>query len=85
VEPRKLSMIQEKMLAVLADGMPHKRQELIDCIGDELADYNNLHPHLTAIRRIIRPMGHDIICQLVNRQHHYRHVLLLPSAYNGHS
>lgn len=70
---------QKKMLLVLADGLPHPISELQECLYDEKGCSHNVNAHLTAIRKILRLKGEDIICQHINRSHRYRHVRLLHS------
>jgi len=79
-----LSVTQEKMLAVLSDGMPHDRRELHACLPDELSQMNSIKIHLTKIRRVIQPRGEDIVCQYLNHRPQYRHVRLLHSAADGY-
>lgn len=74
---------QQAMLRVLADGCTHTREELHACLPDELSQPASIHPHLVRLRKILRPKGQDIICQLLNRKVHYRHVRLLASAVDG--
>lgn len=79
---------QSAMLSVLADGMPHTRMELHACLPDELGPLSNVWKHVTNIRKILRPRGQDILCELVTAPKggsriQYRHVRLLASAYDG--
>jgi DNA-binding winged helix-turn-helix (wHTH) protein len=69
---------QEKILVVLADGKPHSRQELIDCLEDTIADRKNLNVHLSNLRVRLRSIAHDVVCVLKNRKIFYRHVITLP-------
>ena len=68
---------QRRLLDVLSDGEVHDRDELVKCIGDELAVWKNVPPHLTAIRKKLRLNRQDIICQVVNRRFKYRLVGLV--------
>lgn len=80
---------QSAMLDVLADGMPHTRMELHACLDDELGPLSNICMHISNIRKILRPKGQDIVCELVHvtikggSKIQYRHVRLLASAYDG--
>ena len=74
---------ERAMLAVLSDGLPHRRQELIACLPDELGLAVNMQMHVSRARKKLRPVGQDIVCEIVNRQFCYRHVRLLASACNG--
>lgn len=77
------SPTQSKILAILSDGMPHSIEELQRCLWDEKGASHNVAAHLTAIRKVIRPRGEDIICQHLNHSHRYRHVRLLHSPSDG--
>ena len=73
---------QQKIVDLLSDGLPHTRKEVHACLWDELSPLSNIKAHITAIRKKIRPLGQDIICEY-NGKIHYRHVRLLASAYDG--
>lgn len=74
----------KRMLAVLADGLPHRREELHACLSDELGPINNIHVHISNMRKKLRARGQDIVCEVVNRRFLYRHVRLLASAEDGY-
>lgn len=78
-----LTPIQRKMMVIMADGLPHSREELHGCLADDLGPLSNIYAHISIIRKHLRPKGHDIICEIHNRSVHYRHVRLLSSAYDG--
>lgn len=67
---------QKALLNLLSDGEPHKRQELMDVLGDELASRNALQCQLQLIRGKIKP-AQNIVCVLRNRTIHYQWVALL--------
>lgn len=69
--------IQQRMLIVLSDGLPHPREELHACLDDELSPYSAIKAHLSSIRKILRPKGQDIICEIVHRRNMYRQIRLL--------
>lgn len=71
--------VELKILSVLTDGKPHRRQELLESFGDEFTSRNNLNVHLTGIRKVLRPKGQDIICELRMKAINYRWVRLLGS------
>jgi len=75
---------ESKMLEVLQDGQPHRRQKLVDCLTDGLGNPHNIRRHLTAIRKRLRPQGMDVICQWIDRNYHYRWIKLLRSPGNEH-
>lgn len=72
-----------KMLAVLADGLPHSREELRQCLWDDKGPLSNIRAHLCQLRKVLRPHGQDILCELYGGTIHYRHVRLLASPYKG--
>ena len=78
-----LTSTQQAMLSVLADGRPHRRGELHACLPDELGAMSNVQPHLTAIRKVLRPRGQEIICEWYKRGYAYRWVHLLASTVDG--
>lgn len=71
---------QKRMLAVLADGKPHRRKELHACLCDEMGPLSNIRAHLTHIRKRLRPLGMDIVCQLSGSFVCYRWVPTLTKA-----
>jgi len=74
---------QQRMLNLLSDGLPHSREAMLECLQDEQVCSTAHTPHLLAIRKKLRPKGEDVICEYIKRRPYYRHVRLLPSAYDG--
>lgn len=70
---------QARIVKLLSDGEPHRREELRALLPDDLGGFENLKPHLTAIRKHLRPRGEDIVCRFLNRGLHYQHVRLISS------
>jgi DNA-binding SARP family transcriptional activator len=68
---------QRRILEVLADGMPHRRESLHACLPDDMGALANLRFHLSQLRKVLRPLGQDIICQLYKNRLHYRHICVL--------
>lgn len=75
--------VRKKMVELLSDGLPHTRQELHACLSDELGPLSNIRAHLSIMRKKLRTIGEDILCEFVGRKLHYRLVRLLPSPNNG--
>jgi hypothetical protein len=71
--------VEKRILDVLSDGLPHRKEELHPCLSDELGPVTNAQRHISSIRKKIRPKGEDIVCELVARRINYRHVRLLRS------
>lgn len=67
-----LSNVQRKMLALLADGHGHTPKELHGCLVDEMGPLKNITPHLTSLRKKLRPHGEDVLCQEIEGQSWYR-------------
>lgn len=72
--------IQEQMRELLADGQPHTRAELHACLWDEEGPMKNIQPHITFLRKTLRPKGEEILCELRGYSICYRHVKLLDAA-----
>lgn len=73
----KFSPIQQRMLEVLSDGLPHTPLELHACLDDELGPVRNIRAHLTAIRKKLLTKGQTIVGYYHLGKVHYRHVRLL--------
>lgn len=86
-DPR--STVQEKMLEVLSDGLPHTRDELFACLYEQDAPIRNIGPHLAALRKKLASQGQTIVCEQLSdarglmTRRAYRHVRLLVSAVDG--
>lgn len=75
---------QLRILQVLADGMRHHKTELHACLDDELARVDTVLFHIANIRKILRTIGQDIVCESLGRKCVYRQVRLLSmDAYDG--
>lgn len=64
--------IQKRILSLLSDGIAHKRDELMGCMGDELAGIQSLNTQLTGMRKVLRVLGLNVVCVLLNRSIHYQ-------------
>lgn len=62
-----LTPTQRCLLHTLSDGLPHTRRELHRCLPDDLGALSNIKVHLSAMRKLLRPRGEDILCVLHNR------------------
>lgn len=71
---------QRRILEVLSDGMWHHREELKKCLYDELSRLKAVRDHISNMRKVLRPLGNDIICELANRRIGYRLVRLVGSS-----
>lgn len=73
----KFSPTQQDLMEVLADGRPHRRQELLDCLDDPEKSREMLKPYLYRLRKKLRVQGYDIDCVLKNRNVWFRLVGLV--------
>ena len=62
---------EKAILDVLSDGKPHKAEELVACLDDEMADMGAVHTHLDRIRKKL-PEGQIILCQFLRRARQFR-------------
>lgn len=73
---------QQRIINLLSDGKKHKKAEVLSCLLDKQASYSCLANHLCHLRKLLRPRGEDIICELSGYNIFYRHVRLLKSPYD---
>lgn len=74
---------EQRILKLLSDGQRHKRKEIHACLFDELSELKTIRYHICMMRKVLRPKGEDIICEMYMGGLYYRHVRLLASAYDG--
>jgi DNA-binding winged helix-turn-helix (wHTH) protein len=67
VVDRTFTPTQAKILSVLADGESHAREEIHACLPDDLGSLENIHAHISTIRKRLREQGQDIVCERVVR------------------
>ena len=66
----KITPTQRRILAVLSDGEPHSREELIACMPDSegiegdygTSAYNCLRMHISNLRKHLALKGQDVVC-----------------------
>lgn len=74
----KFTVTEERILKMLRDGQRHTKYELVTAINpNNLNSYAAMAMHISNIRKKLRPVGEDIICELSGRIIHYRHVRLI--------
>ena len=75
------SKTQLSLLETLSDGMRHQRSELVEELPGESIDerrkYRALSWQLCKMRKVLRMLGQEIICELYGRKIYYRHVRYL--------
>lgn len=67
---------EECIWSVLADGLPHTRDELRRCLPDDLGANVNLQVHISNIRRKL-PAHELIVCEVGNHPIRYRRVRMI--------
>ena len=67
---------QQRIMGLLKDGQPHEKPELLACLDDEMATWQNVCNHISAIRKSIVPEGLQIVPILRNRRICYQLVRL---------
>jgi hypothetical protein len=81
----KFTPTQIVILKLLNDGKPHLREELFSALTvPDITNRLYLNQHISDLRKRLRPMGHEIVCEILNRRISYRHVRLLHSPNNGY-
>jgi len=73
---------EKRILKLLSDGRPHKRQEVHACLEDDLSNLKSITPHISRIRVKINAVGEEIVCVARERSYYYQHVRLLHSPYS---
>jgi hypothetical protein len=76
----KFTPMEQRFLNILADGMPHRPEELFAVLYEQDAPMSNIYHHISTLRAKLRPKGHDIVCENIKRKSYYRHVVLLKPA-----
>ncbi len=74
--PSSFTRTEQRMLAVLADGQPHTREELHACLSDSLSGIGAVRRHISNLRSKLN-LGEIVICELKNRRVCYRRARLL--------
>lgn len=62
-----LAPIPQKMLSILSDGESHTVEELRQTLADELGKDSNIQPHLSELRRYLKPHGGSVQCELPSK------------------
>jgi hypothetical protein len=70
-------MLQQRLLAVLADGAPHTPEELKHYLDDDLAGPTAVKFHISRIRKLLAEVNETILCEYQDRRTFYRHVRLV--------
>jgi len=72
---------QQKLYDILGDGLPHSKPELAKCLPDDLGVISNIQIHFSNMRKILNPVGQDIVTKHIQRRTHYMLVRLISKQY----
>lgn len=75
--------IQQSILQILSDGLPHSRDELHECCKP--SGIGALRHHICDIRKMLLNKGENIVCVLRGTRIYYQHVRMLVSPYDAQS
>jgi hypothetical protein len=70
--------IEQRIIDLLSDGLPHERNEMCACIAPGSKNVNSLAVHIFYLRQKVRELKQDIVTEHRRGGIHYRHVILLP-------
>ncbi len=69
---------EKRILAVLSDGMGHTRDELFDCLSDELQNKGNVGSVLCNLRSKLLQKGETVVCVMgQGYKKYYQHFRLI--------
>jgi hypothetical protein len=68
---------EQRIIDLLADGMPHERREVLACLKDEMATLNSLSVMIHRLRPKVRELGQEIVTEYRRGGYWYRHIILL--------
>lgn len=68
---------ETRILRVLADGNRHHKDELFQCLEDDLASKNALEVRICMIRKKLEPKAETILVEWWQRRRYYRQVRLI--------
>jgi hypothetical protein len=57
-----LTPTQQRMMAVLGDGLAHPLRQLHGCCNDDLTEPGTVHTHVCLLRPKVAKRGQSIIC-----------------------
>jgi hypothetical protein len=71
--------IQQRIIDLLSDGLPHERRDMLKCINPNSKNLNGLAVHIAFLRSKVRELRQDIVTELRRGGIYYRMVILLPT------
>jgi|SRR5580658_10449155 hypothetical protein len=69
--------VQQRIMDLLSDGLPHTRREIHGCLRDEQSKVSAIGVHISDIRKKVLPTGYTFVCTLSSRKIRYRYVQLV--------
>lgn len=86
----KFTPTQQKIIDLLADGRPHTKEEIYAAIGyddlcleDDPVKAINLRNHVSKLRKILEPVGQDVVCISTGWSCRYQQVRTLHQCGDG--
>lgn len=73
----KLTATQQRFFDLMADGQRHYVEEFINLLPDTLGNLDNVEIHINNIRKVIRPLGEDIVSERIYRNKTYRRMRMI--------
>lgn len=69
------TLTEQRLLDALSDGMCHSREELKGQLyTNGYGAESTLHGHIHRLRKKLKPLGQDIVCQVLYHKFYYRRV-----------
>lgn len=72
-----LSETEKILFDLLSDGQPHRVQELLDALPNDMTERNVLHNHISNLRRKLLRANEDVIAQSFGKYVGYRRIKVL--------
>lgn len=74
-KPKRIT-VPQRMMNLLSDGRPHTLKDMEACLEEDVPPLD-ISPHLTALRKALRPRGEDILCRREGNTTWYSHVRIV--------
>lgn len=79
VDTMKATPTQQRILERLSDGRAHSRKELHSLLWDDRSNEMTVAFHISMIRKLLWPLGEDIVSRRVGGVSYYIHMRSLQS------
>jgi hypothetical protein len=68
--------MQQRIVDLFKDGIRHSVDEIANVI-DKYATAENVRNHISVLRKILNPIGYDIVCETRYKRTTYRMVMMI--------